>query len=487
MKYTVLHLFSGSGGCTLGFVRAGLVSLGSLDFDPKACRDLERLTGTSSFCVDLAKLTVAELRALTGGRCPDVVVLSAPCKSFSGCMPAKRAGSEKYVKMSGLAVRGVFLALEAWAPKQPRLFFFENVPRIQTRGKALLASIVKMLQAKGYSVNQDTHDCGEVGGLAQHRQRFFFVARDLATTCDYLRRPPKKRVRAIREVLSQLPSPVAKHNDEMHRQPRLSGLNWLRLAAIRAGKDWRDIPDSIRLGGDATNRTADPRVAYDREEHGGRPDAWGVADWDRPSVTVRAQSRIQTSRSSVTDPRLNRLDHKPRRGTMGVLDLDKPSVTIRGNHSNNQASAAVVDERGWPVPTHYLDREGDELVLYGPALDLSKNTPMIIVIRAPDGTWHRPMTDRELATLQSLPIDCYLEGPTSSSKGKPGRREHIGNLIPPDAAEAVALEMIATLEASDGDGWRLSSQAVWVEERERALAVKALECQLAALRAVPHG
>ena len=36
MTPTVLHLFAGSGGCTLGFQRAGFRSLGSLDFDAVA-------------------------------------------------------------------------------------------------------------------------------------------------------------------------------------------------------------------------------------------------------------------------------------------------------------------------------------------------------------------------------------------------------------------------------------------------------------------
>lgn len=101
MTPTVLHLFAGSGGCTLGFQRAGFRSLGSLDFDQAACRDLKRLTGGPAFCRDLASL--------------------------------------------------------------------ENVPRIQTRGAALLAQIVALLQASGYATDQRTHDCGELGGLAQHR------------------------------------------------------------------------------------------------------------------------------------------------------------------------------------------------------------------------------------------------------------------------------------------------------------------------------
>ncbi len=81
---TVVHLFAGSGGCTLGFARAGFRSLGSFDFDAAACRDLERLTGGPAFCVDLAAMQPGQLLELTRGECPDVVVMSPPCKSFSG-------------------------------------------------------------------------------------------------------------------------------------------------------------------------------------------------------------------------------------------------------------------------------------------------------------------------------------------------------------------------------------------------------------------
>lgn len=573
---TVVHLFSGAGGCTLGFKRAGFESLGSFDFDPKAIRDLVRLTGGPGHVHDLAAMQPAELRALTGA-CPDVVVMSPPCKSFSGCMPAARAGEAHYVDMSQLAVRGVFLALEAWAPDLPAIILLENVPRIQTRGAELLAQVVALLQRYGYTTDQRTHDCGELGGLAQRRERFLLVARHMTRCTDVLRQPPRQRVRTVGEVIGVLPSPAAPGADELHRLPLLSPMNWLRLAAIRAGKDWRDLPAEIRLGGDAPARhdgkmgverwddaahtviargnrpgstwssTADPRIGWDQEVHGGRPDSYGVGSWSAISPTVRGRSDIQTSRGSIADPRLAeradrhnggfgvedfdgqahsvlgrastantrasvadprlgceprnghygvvdaaepaptiighhlhdrapasvadpRLDHEPRRGSFGVVDPAAPAPTIRARHDARQAPAAVVDERGWPVPTHELVREGDALVLYGPPIDLTTKRPCLLVIRAPDGTWHRPLTDRELALLQGFPVDCYLEGPTASSKKTAGRREHIGNAIPPPTAEAIAREVAATLLASRTGGFRLAGGDVWVRQGEEARA-----------------
>ena len=41
-RWTCLHLFAGIGGCTLGFKRAGLRSLGSIDFDAKAIEQRSR-------------------------------------------------------------------------------------------------------------------------------------------------------------------------------------------------------------------------------------------------------------------------------------------------------------------------------------------------------------------------------------------------------------------------------------------------------------
>lgn len=519
---TVVHLFAGSGGCTLGFQRAGFQSLGSFDFDPAACRDLERLTGGPAFCVDLAAMQPGELLALTKGECPDVVVMSPPCKSFSGCMPAARAIEAHYVDMSQLAVRGLFLVLEAWAPKRPRLILLENVPRIQTRGAALLAQVVQLLQRSGYTTDQRTHDCGVLGGLAQHRERFLLVARHLETCTDVLRKPPPQRVRTVGEVLLPLPSPAAAHGDPMHRLPLLSPLNWLRLAAIRAGKDWRDLPAAIRLGGESVARhdgklgverwngaahtviargsrpgstwasTADPRLG-DRpsRQNGG----FGVEDPEAAAHAVLGEGTVRNTRASYADPRLGceprngafgviaddapsgtvvadpRLHHEPRRGTMGVLDPAAPAPTVRARHEPRQAPAAVVDDRGWPVPTHALVREGDDLVLYGPAIDLTTKRPCLLVIRAPDGSWHRPLTDRELAVLQGFPADCQLEGPSSSSRnGGAGRREHIGNAIPPPTAEAIAREAAATLRSSAQAGLLVGGD-VWVE---RANASRAL-------------
>nr|WP_276602558.1 DNA cytosine methyltransferase [Nannocystis pusilla] len=227
-----------------------------------------------------------------------------------------------------------------------------------------------------------------------------------------------------------------------------------------------DAPAHAVLGEGTVRNTrvsvADPRLGCEpRSGH------YGVIDGAEPSPTIIGHHQHDRAPASVADPRLH---HEPRRGTFGVLDQGAPAPTIRARHDARQAPAAVVDDRGWPLPTHELVREGEALVLYGPPIDLKSKRPCLLVIRAPDGTWHRPLTDRELATLQGFPLDAHFEGPSASSRKGAGRREHIGNAIPPPTAEAIAREVAAAIIASRTSGFRLASGDIWVQPEEAARA-----------------
>jgi hypothetical protein len=95
----------------------------------------------------------------------------------------------------------------------------------------------------------------------------------------------------------------------------------------------------------------------------------------------------------------------------------------------------------------------------------------VAVIRALDGTYHRPFTTLELAALQSL-VDAdeilELHGTSDSAW-----RERIGNAVPPDAAQAIASVMAQTLLlAWAGDTFQLSATPIWVRPIAIALAVK---------------
>ena len=93
--YTVLHLFSGSGGLAKGFHDAGFESAGNIDMDPRACIDLRNLCGTKAIEADIGAMGPADLLAHVPV-CPDVAASSSPCVGFSGCLPEATSKTAKY-------------------------------------------------------------------------------------------------------------------------------------------------------------------------------------------------------------------------------------------------------------------------------------------------------------------------------------------------------------------------------------------------------
>lgn len=344
--YRALFLFAGLGGGALGFVRARnpgahFELAGAVDFEPSAARSFELLTGSHCTVGDLSTMTPAELRAVCGGVAPDVVFTSPPCKSFSGCMPADMAATPKYVDMSELVVRGLFITLEAFPEKRPRLILLENVPRIQTRGRHLLDVVVGMLRSYGYATRETVHDCGELGGLAQRRRRFLLVARHTSTTGNWWREPPKRRVRGVGEVLGELPIPLPGSTDggPMHRLPQLSAMNWLRLALIPAGGDWRDLPESVQLS---------PRSG---RLNGG----FGVEDWQAPAHAVVAEGSVRNTWASVADPRPR---YESRGGGHGVTGWDDAGRTVIGQDQQGLKGSSVADPRLSNNPNRHTNKYG---------------------------------------------------------------------------------------------------------------------------------
>jgi site-specific DNA-cytosine methylase len=183
---------------------------------------------------------------------------------------------------------------------------------------------------------------------------------------------------------------------------------------------------------------ADPRPNWEN-----RYGNLAVMDWENHSNTVIAGGKgVQGGYMSVADIRLknqrDKGDHYLTNGHYGVLGFEQTSGAV--------SSAASHDNGNWSVADPRLP-EADQKV--------------VAIIRALDGTWHRPFTTLELAALQSL-VDpeeqLELDGLSDQAW-----RERIGNAVPPAAAEAIANVMFQTLLlAWSGETFLLSSQPIWV-------------------------
>ncbi|MBD8051130.1 DNA cytosine methyltransferase [Limnohabitans radicicola] len=333
------HLFAGLGGGAKGFnqakPRAGQLQgnfrcLGGIDVDPGAMHDFEQLTGTKGTVLDLfdreqyvtfhgcnppqgwKEATAADIQRAAGGERPHIVFLSAPCKGFSGLLAAGKSKTDKYQALNRLTLRGVWLMLEAWRDDPPELVIFENVPRIATRGRHLLDQIGDLLRAYGYAVAETTHDCGELGGLAESRKRFLLVARHMEKVQPFLYQPDTKPLRAVGDVLGRMPMPGAELAGPMHRMPRLAWKTWVRLAFVEAGSDWRSLNKLVVENGHLrdylivpsqhpTLGVPDPRFEQSAKWKDGQ--ALGVRMWSEHTGAIAGQQGPLQGAYSVADPR----------------------------------------------------------------------------------------------------------------------------------------------------------------------------------------
>ncbi len=240
--------------------------------------------------------------------------------------------------------------------------------------------------------------------------------------------------------------------------------------------------------GNGAFAVADPRTGYGESTHS---NVLRVTDWQAQAGTVTGAHHPSGGGMCVADPR----GEERRSGALGVLPWNGPAGTVAGESLPSNGSFAVAD------PRPGLQREkGDDYATAGhfgvlpwdatagavssaacqdngrwsvadPRLPLATDR-LVTVIRALDGTWHRPFTTFELAGLQSLvepEEQLELDGLSDAAW-----RERIGNAVPPDAAEAIAGTMGTTLLlAWSGQGFMLSAVPIWVRPVAVALSVRA--------------
>ncbi|WP_232447051.1 DNA cytosine methyltransferase [Burkholderia ubonensis] len=610
--------------------------MGGIDNDPAACRDFLSLVGVLCTRMDLftrgqytaywdreppsgwREATPADIRAAAGNEHPHCVFISSPCKGASGLLPETLSRTPKYQALNELTLRCVWLMCEAWKDDPVELIVFENVPRLATRARHLLDQIVQILRHYGYAVNETTHDCGEIGGLAQSRKRFLLVARHTAKVPAFLYEPPVKRLQGVGTVLGRMPLPGDVAAGPMHRVPALQLKTWVRLAFVEAGSDWRslnklvvedgylrdylivpemhngvlgvnDWDDSCGVvagasrPGNGAFSVADPRGPADAAQY----QQYGVLKWGESSGVVTGAKSPGQGTFSVAAPRhtgpekhSNEFRIVPWRGAAGavtsahgtghcvqdprattgfegagkyrVTAYDESAGTVSARSDSGQGAFAVADPRppAGPLFSKYKVTEwakhagtvigGDDQGAYAvadprpgmrrergdahltgghygvvgwdqasgavsaaaghdngrwsvadPRLPAA-SAKLVAVIRALDGTWHRPFTTLELAALQSLvdpeqlQIDAEQDEWTRQRIAATGItrpfkldgdsdsawRERIGNAVPPDAAEAIGEVMGTTLLlAESGETFRLSSTPVWVRPVAIALTL----------------
>lgn len=362
------HLFCGIGAGAKGFNQANprighMVAryecAGGIDVDAGAIDEFGRQTGVAGTVMDLfdrqqyvdfhgrepgpdwREATPADILAVFGPHV-DVAFTSAPCKGFSGLLSANQSKTNKYQALNALTLRGIWPLLEAYKDDPIPIILFENVPRIASRGRALLDRIVALLRHYGYHVNEDTHDCGELGYLAQSRKRYLLIARHPAKVPPFVYQPPKHRLRGVGEVIGKLPLPGDPIAGVMHRVPALQWRTWVRLAFVPAGRDWRALNELAVEGGVLRDYGIVPERPL-------RNDALGVCHWDDTAALVTSARAPGQGRFSVADPRTPERHH----GHLGVHGWEEAADTVGGRGGPTNGAYSVADPRpGYGPETH---------------------------------------------------------------------------------------------------------------------------------------
>ncbi|WP_274396325.1 DNA cytosine methyltransferase [Xanthomonas cucurbitae] len=425
-NYEILHghLFCGLGGGAAGFnaarpdigtARASFRCIGGIDVDPAAIADFSRIADVPGTVMDLfdrdqyrafwgcepqddwREVTTTDVHRAFGGERPNVVFLSAPCKGFSGLMAESKSRTAKYQALNRLTLRGVMLTLESYKDDPVEVYLFENVPRIATRGRHLLDQITALFRAYGYEVAETTHDCGELGGLAQSRKRFLLVARHREKVPPFLYEPVKRPLQSVGTVLGRMPlAGDVERAGPMHRVPALQWKTWVRLAFVEAGRDWRSLnrlavedgvlrdylvmPEvhygpangnfgvadpraaagaaqyqqygvmhmqdtagaviGVKSPGQGTFSVADPRYDWSPSAHRNK---YRIVPFDQASGTVTCSDRVGSGAPCVADPRA--FGRFAGAGKFNVTGFDRAAGTVIARSDTGHGAYAVADPR----------------------------------------------------------------------------------------------------------------------------------------------
>jgi len=310
-EYTVVDLFCGAGGLTLGFVRTGFEVLSAYDSWNAAAA-----TYRANFADHIIKQAISDDLALPS--CA-VIIGGPPCQGFSSA-GARRADDERNTLVA------VFAKLIA--KHSPAAFVFENVEGFLTGGDGrFVFDLLDPLIDAGYRIHLRKINAANYG-VPQHRKRVvgigglgwdptFPMPTHTAHGAPgaHLAGTRLPLTPSLREALAGLPPAtcISDGDNVDHSYRELTGLDLERAARLKPGQRMRDLPEE--LWHESYRRRAYRRVMDGTpvQCRGGAPAGIRRLLWDEPSkaitgaainefihpsenrpLTVRECARIQT-------------------------------------------------------------------------------------------------------------------------------------------------------------------------------------------------
>jgi DNA (cytosine-5)-methyltransferase 1 len=450
---SVVDLFCGAGGFSLGFHAAGCRIIAAADADAQAAatysRNLDLLQPAHPPHVpEDGNLEEIDLDSLVGESRPDVVIGGPPCQAFS------RLGRAKLNSLSDEGFKGdprnvlyrrFLAAVERW---KPRAFVMENVPGMLSVGGVNYADIVcGELAEIGYRVGYALLNAVWYG-VPQFRERLFFIG--IRNALDITPRapatthhtempegyaPPQRRRSAPRlsfgppwdDILGQLPvpaegkSPVVCVREAIDDLPALTDHltgkrprgDFRRQLSYRSApptwyatlmRNWPGFAPATGVEDHAVRRTPRDYETFRRMNSGDRyPEAMAIAR------VIRDEKLARLPAGTAPDP-----------GTPEWDAFEDRFVPPYDEHEFPDKWRKLFPDRpSWTVPAH-LAKDSYSHIHY-------------------DDAQARMISIREAARLQSFPDGFLFAG----NMGDCFRE--IGNAVPPLLAWAVAASVMRLL------------------------------------------
>lgn len=206
-RVTFIDLFSGCGGFTLGFLRAGARCLAAVDNDPHAVATLRSNlihrappglpTVENAVEADLTRLQPEELARLMGTDHVDVVIGGPPCQGFSTARQRDGAnhGRDRFLPFDPR--RHLYQHFLRFVSRfRPKIFVMENVPGIRSAaGGEYLTRVQAEARELGYRVHGHIEEATRLGVPQKRRRQLFIGVRmDIPHYFDPALRPAPRAV-----------------------------------------------------------------------------------------------------------------------------------------------------------------------------------------------------------------------------------------------------------------------------------------------------
>ena len=332
---TVVDLYCGIGGMSMGFRDAGFRLAAGYDQDASCADAYESLQRPGEPYVERPLFRAADIpatdpRSIAGhwrgalDRDPGLRVLIAccPCQTYSTLAQLARGRAARPRASADAPLVGVPRdAVEAFALQVRAigadLVVMENVPALRHhRGGASYGRLVEALEAAGYRVTVHELDAYHYG-VPQRRQRLITTAAREAWIPPPRREPPPVTLRPLyshwrRDIQTAIgdlwriePGAPAPAHDDLHVAASVGPLSMRRIKATPEGGGAADWPPQLRLPR-TPGRSEDPyRHCFGRCRRDGpaktittafvRPSAtgWYVHPWQDRGYSLREGLRLQ--------------------------------------------------------------------------------------------------------------------------------------------------------------------------------------------------